>query len=90
MPDFGPGDMAIFNSTGKFGNKEDKLFHIHSVRFGTCTNTPKEQYWYSGYLLEISSHESKGLPQIPKFLTTLSNANIESLRAIPHLKVVFK
>lgn len=79
------GDLVVYNESGNFGNEEDRLFHIHSVRYGTCTNVPKKQHWYSGFLLEIGEYESKGLPQIPIFSTTLTNASEDSLKGLEHL-----
>ena len=29
-----PGDLVVWNKFGNFGNEEDRLFHIHSVRYG--------------------------------------------------------
>ncbi|MFH1773067.1 MAG: hypothetical protein ABH818_01785, partial [Patescibacteria group bacterium] len=82
------GDLVVFNKTKEFGSSEDRLFHIHSIRFGTC-NTPQKQYWYAGYLLEIGEHESEGLPQVPIFSTTLTNVSEDHLKALEHLQVKF-
>ena len=86
---YGIGDLVIFNETKNFGNKNDSLLHIHTVRFGTCTNIPQKQYWYAGYVLEIKEYESKGLPQIPIFSTTLTNASEDQLKELEGLKVEF-
>lgn len=83
------GDLVVFNETKEFGSSADCLFHIHSIRFGTCTNIPKKQYWYAGYLLEIREYESEGLPQVPFFSTTLTNASEDHLKALKNLQVKF-
>ncbi len=88
-PLYNIGDLVVYNETGKFGNRNDRLFHIHSVRYGTCTNIPKKQYWYAGYLLEIGEYESEGLPQVPIFSTTLTNAPENHLKPLEHLKIKF-
>ena|GEM_PF-6765289 len=83
------GDLVVFNKAKKFGNDKDCLFHIHSIRFGTCTDIPQKQYWYAGYLLEIGEYESDGLPQVPIFSTTLTNASEGQLKALKHLQCKF-
>jgi hypothetical protein len=79
------GDLVVFNEQGRFGNDKDELFHIHSVRYGTTNSSAKKQYWYSGNLLKIGEYESKGLPQVPVFSTTLTNAFEDSLKGLEHL-----
>tara|TARA_Y100000310_G_scaffold241609_1_gene245636 strand:+ start:870 stop:1148 length:279 start_codon:yes stop_codon:yes gene_type:complete len=79
------GDLVVWNQSGNFGNEEDKLFHIHSVRYGTCAGFPGKRHWYSGYLLKIENYESEGLPQVPVFETTITNAPEERLRELEHL-----
>lgn len=86
---YGVGDLVVFNETGKFGNNNDRLFHIHSVRHGTCTNIPKKQNWYAGYLLEIGEYKSEGLPQVPIFSTTLTNASEDHLKVLKDLRIKF-
>lgn len=84
-PKYCRGDLVIFNDSGNFGDNQDRLFHIHSVRYGTCIDVPKKQYWYSGYLLTLGEYESKGLSQVPVFLTTLSNASENQLKGLENL-----
>lgn len=79
---YGVGDIVIFNEFKKFGDKNDQLFHIHAVRYGKCTGVEKEQYWYAGYLLKISKHKSIGLPQIPTFVTTVTNVQEEEIKSL--------
>lgn len=83
------GDLVVFNTTKEFGNKNDRLFHIHSMRYGFSRKTFDRQYWYAGYLLEIGAYESEGLPQIPVFSTSLTNASEDQLKVLEHLKVKF-
>lgn len=83
------GDLVVFNATKEFGNKNDCLFHIHSRRYGTCGSSSEEQWWYAGYLLEIGEYESEGLPRIPIFSTTLTNASEDSLKPLEYLRINF-
>ncbi len=83
------GDLVVFNETKEFGNKNDRIFHIHAIRYGKCTGIPKKQYWFAGFLLEIGKHESEGLPQIPVFATTLTNASENQLSSLEHLQCRF-
>ena len=76
----GVGDLVVFNETKEFGGVGDRLFHIHSIRFGRCTNIPQKQYWYNGYLLKIGEYESKGLPQVLIFSTSLINVSEDKLK----------
>lgn len=84
-PKYGIGDLVVLNESKDFGNKEDKLFHIESIRYGTCTDVPKKQYWYSGNILKIVESKSKGLPQIPAFSTTHINAPEDELKGLESL-----
>ena len=86
---YGVGDLVVFNVTGNFGNQEDCLFHIHAIRYGTCINTPVKQYWYAGFLLRIGKYESEGLPQVPIFRTTLTNASEANLKPLEYLSIEF-
>ena len=52
------------------------------MRHGTCTNHPQKQYWYNGYLLKIDEYESEGLPQVPMFATTLTNASESQIKSL--------
>jgi len=81
------GDLLIYNPSGKFGNKEDRLFHVHSIRYGTCTNIPKKQFWYSGYQLELGEYDSEGVPIVPVFSTTTINVREKSLKELDHLSL---
>lgn len=81
------GDLVIFNEFGNFGDTNDRLFHIHSVRYGTCTNVPEKQNWYSGYLLEMKKYESEGVKVAPVFSTTLTNAKESSLKGLENLVI---
>ena len=84
---YGRGDLVLFNDSGNFGNEDDRLFHIHSVRYGTCTDVETKQYWYSGYLFKIGDFQSKGLPTLPVFSTTLTNASENQLRRLENLSL---
>ena len=84
----GVGDFVVFNETKEFGNRKDRLFHIHSIRLGKCTNNPERQYWYTGYLLKVSEYKSEGLPQVPIFLTTLTNAAENQLKVLEQLEII--
>jgi len=86
---YGPGDLAVFNKDGKFGNENDILFHVHAVRYGVCNNETKKQIWYAGYLLEIAEYESEGLPEVPVLYTTITNASENQLKFLKHLKICF-
>jgi len=88
-PKFNVGDLVLYNETGEFGNENDYLFHIHARRYGTCTGIPKKQYWYAGFLLQIGGHASKGLPQVPVFRTTITNASEARIEPLKHLWIVF-
>ena len=83
------GDLVVFNQTKEFGNKNDRLFHIHSMKSVIFTNTPQKQYLYAGYLLEIDEYESDGLPQVPIFSTTIMNASEDQIKSLEHLQVRF-
>lgn len=79
---YGVGDIVVFNEFKKFGDKNDKLFHIHALRYGNCTGVKKRQYWYAGYLVEIKKYKSVGLPQIPIFVTTIINVPADQIRSL--------
>ena len=83
------GNLVIYNEMGEFGNEHDRLLHIHAIRFGTCTGTTVNEHWYAGYLLDIGESGSKGMPLIPIFGTTLTNATNKKLKAIDHLSIKF-
>lgn len=82
MSKYSVGDIVIFNKFKKFGDENDKLFHIHALRYGNCTGVEKKQYWYAGYLLEIKKHKSIGLPQIPIFATTITNVAMDEIKSL--------
>jgi|GEM_PF-4798105 len=39
-PLFNVRDLVLYNENGEFGNEEDCLLHIHSMRYGTCSGIP--------------------------------------------------
>ncbi len=63
-PLYNVGDLVLYNGAGEFGNEQDYLFHIHSLRYGVCSGVSQKQYWYAGHLLKIGEHASKGIPQV--------------------------
>ncbi|HBB56656.1 TPA: hypothetical protein DEW47_01435 [Patescibacteria group bacterium] len=86
---FQVGELVVFNGAGNFGNKHDRLFQIHATRYGKCVNTEKNQFWYSGWLLEIREYASEGLPRVPFFSTSLTNAAEEQLLPLEKLRGKF-
>jgi hypothetical protein len=87
---FGVGDLVLYNESGKFGNDQDCLFHVHTLRYGTCNGVIEKQYWYAGYLLKMGEHKSKGVPQVPVFRTTITNASEHRMKPLKNLQIAFK
>lgn len=74
-------ELVVYNKTGEFGNDQDILLYIGRIRYGRCTEIPKKQYWYSGYLLKVKNNKRKAVTEFHPY-TGILNAQENHLISI--------
>jgi len=86
-PKYGRGSLVVYNPTKEFGNKEDKLLHIHSTRIESNKKDSKKEFLYNGRLFKTKKYDSFGISYIPSYLVSVADIPESQLKGLEHLVI---